>query len=177
MLSYPLRRNPARPFQNGTGAALSMPNRSEFEEALHEFRRALGEEHVRTGPSDLDAASKATIPDAKRPSAILYPGSAAEVAEVVRIAKRFKVPIWPSSRGLNWGYGSATPVLEGSISLRLERINRIIEVNEKLAYAVLEPGVTYRQLRGHLDEHYPDLWCDCTDGPPDGSVIGNALDR
>ncbi|HEY3196409.1 MAG TPA: FAD-binding oxidoreductase [Nitrospirales bacterium] len=154
-----------------------MPNPGEFEGALHEFRRALGEEHVRTGTSDLDAASKATIPDAKRPSAILFPGSAAEVAEVVRIAKRFKVPIWPSSRGLNWGYGSATPALEGTISLRLERINRIIEVNEKLAYAVVEPGVTYRQLRRHLDEHHPDLWCDCTDGPPDGSVIGNALDR
>ena len=29
-----------------------MPNCSEFEEALQEFRKALGEEHLRTGTSD-----------------------------------------------------------------------------------------------------------------------------
>jgi 4-cresol dehydrogenase (hydroxylating) len=63
------------------------------------------------------------------------------------------------------------------VILHLGRLDRILEINETLAYAVIEPGVTYRQLRAYLDQHHPDLWCDCTDGPPDGSVIGNALDR
>jgi 4-cresol dehydrogenase (hydroxylating) len=56
-------------------------------------------------------------------------------------------------------------------------MNRILEVNEKLAYAVIEPGVTYEQLNFYLKQQGYRLWIDCTDGPPLGSVVGNALDR
>ena len=107
----------------------------------------------------------------------MFPASASEVAAILRICAEHKLPVWPVSTGRNWGYGSATAVREGSVLLRLARMNRILEVNERLAYAVIEPGVTYRQLRSHLDANHPDLWCDTTDGPPEGSVIGNALDR
>ena len=146
-------------------------------QAVDEIRRVVGVEHAATEGPNLDRAAKATIPDPKRPSAIVRPGSVDEVAEVVRIAQRLRVPLWPVSQGRNWGYGSGTPVLENTIVVHLGRLNRILEVNEELAYAVIEPGVTYRQLRAHLDAHHPTLWCDSTDGPPEGSVIGNALDR
>jgi len=148
-----------------------------FQEAVSEFRRACGDANVVTSGPELERAAKATIPDPRPPSAVLRPGSVDEVAEIVRIANRFRVPLWPVSQGRNWGYGSGTPVLANTAVLHLGRLNRILEVNEELAYAVIEPGVTYRQLRAHLDAHHPGLWCDCTDGPPDGSVIGNALDR
>ncbi len=59
----------------------------------------------------------------------------------------------------------------------LQRMNRILEVNEELAYAVIEPGVTYEQFEQHLRENGHRLWIDCIDGTPHGSVIGNALDR
>ena len=148
-----------------------------FAQAVNEMRRAVGEAHVATDGPDLEQAAKATIPHPKRPSAIVRPGSAEQVAEIVRIAQRLRVPLWPVSQGRNWGYGSGTPVLGNTVVVHLGRMNRILEINEELAYAVIEPGVTYRQLRAHLDAHHPKLWCDTTDGPPDGSVIGNALDR
>ncbi len=56
-------------------------------------------------------------------------------------------------------------------------MDQILEVNEKLAYAVIEPGVTYEQFNHYLKQHGYRLWIDCTDGPPLGSVVGNALDR
>ena len=59
----------------------------------------------------------------------------------------------------------------------LERMNRILEVNEELAYAVIEPGVTYEQFNAHLAEHGHKLWIDCIDGTAQGSVIGNAIER
>lgn len=59
----------------------------------------------------------------------------------------------------------------------LERLNRIIEINTEMAYVIVEPGVTYRQLHQHLQERQISLWVDCTDGPADGSVMGNALER
>jgi 4-cresol dehydrogenase (hydroxylating) len=63
------------------------------------------------------------------------------------------------------------------VVLVLERLNRILTVDKDMAYAVVEPGVTYRQLHKYLEDHQIPLWIDCTDGPADGSVMGNALER
>lgn len=128
-------------------------------------------------PAALAVAGRATIPDPKQPGALVFPASVEDVATVVALANEFRVPIWPVSKGRNWGYGSATPAIENTVVVHLERMNRILEVNEELAYAVVEPGVTYRQLKQHLVQSGSRLWCDCTDGPPDGSVLGNALER
>jgi 4-cresol dehydrogenase (hydroxylating) len=146
-------------------------------EAVDQFAAIVGAEHVVRASVALEAISRATVPDARMPSAIVYPGTAEETARIVKAASTLAVPLWPCSKGKNWGYGSAAPFLEGTVLLHLERLDRILEVNEELAYAVVEPGVTYRMLREHLSRHYPNMWCDCTDGPPDGSVIGNALER
>lgn len=51
-----------------------------------------------------------------------------------------------------------------------------IEVNEEMAYAIVEPGVTYFELHNYLRERKSRLWA----APPQpgwGSVIGNTLDR
>jgi len=128
-------------------------------------------------PAALDLAGRATVPDPKRPGAVIFAAGVEDVVTVMNLANEFQIPIWPVSKGRNWGYGSAAPAVENTVVLHLERMNRILEVNEDLAYAVVEPGVTYRQLKAHLDRHHPTLWCDCSDGPPDGSVLGNALER
>ena len=148
-----------------------------FGAAIEAIRAVVGQEHAVIDGPDLEAISKATIPDPKRPAGVVFPADARQVAQVVKIAGDHGIALWPVSTGLNWGYGSSTPALDNTVVLSLRRLDRIIEVNADLAYAVIEPGVTYRQLRAHLEAHHPALWCDSTDGPPDGSVIGNALDR
>ena len=63
----------------------------------------------------------------------------------------------------------------GSVVLDLKRMNRVLEVNERNAYALVEPGVSYFDLYDHITKAKLDVWID----PPDpgwGSVIGNALD-
>ena len=63
----------------------------------------------------------------------------------------------------------------GSVVLDLKRMNRVLEVNERNAYALVEPGVSYFDLYNHIQKAKLDVWID----PPDpgwGSVIGNALD-
>jgi 4-cresol dehydrogenase (hydroxylating) len=95
----------------------------------------------------------------------------------VKIAAQHRLPVWTFSKGKNWGYGATMAAQNGAVILILERMNRILEVNEDLAYAVIEPGVTYKQLADHLKSRAIKLWADCTDSTPEGSVIGNALDR
>ena len=84
--------------------------------------------------------------------------------------------MWTVSTGRNFAYGGAAPRLPGSVVLDLQRMNRIIEVNETLAYALVEPGVSYFDLYAYLRSNGYKLWVD----PPAagwGSVIGNTLER
>jgi len=57
------------------------------------------------------------------------------------------------------------------------RMNRIIEVNTELAYAVVEPGVSQIQLYNYLKAYAPHLWMDCTGAGTEASLVGNTLDR
>jgi 4-cresol dehydrogenase (hydroxylating) len=59
----------------------------------------------------------------------------------------------------------------------LERMKKIEMVDEKLGYAVIEPGVTYRDLNGYLKDNKLALWSDCAGSTESASVIGNALDK
>lgn len=142
-----------------------------------ELRAVLGPECVCTSADDLDRYSRCTIPWHTRCSAVVFPASSEEVAAVVRIAARNRIPVWPASKGRNWGYGTTLAIDDGAIVMILERMNRVLEVNEELAYAVIEPGVSYEQFNRHLRSNGYRLWIDCTDGSGAGSVIGNALER
>jgi 4-cresol dehydrogenase (hydroxylating) len=137
----------------------------------------VGPEHVIYEPDELEKRSRDIIPRAYRPVAFAYPGSQAEVVALVTLANRFDLPIWPVSKGKNWGYGAATPARNGAVVMVLERLNRIIAVDVEMAYTIVEPGVTYGQLHRHLQQNQIPLWLDCTDGPAEGSVMGNALER
>lgn len=144
---------------------------------LDALRALVGPEHVLTGSDDLERHSRCTIPWDSRCAAVVLPGSAQEVAQVLKLAAEHRVPVWPYSTGRNWGYGATLAPEPGALVMVLARMNRILEVNEELAYAVVEPGVTYAQLHAHLQTQGHRLWVDCIDGTPHGSVIGNALDR
>lgn len=147
------------------------------ETAFSRLREIVGDANFIVDPGELEQRSKDTIPAVTRPFAFVYPGSVEEVQAIVRLANEFRIPLWTVSTGRNWGYGASTAVREGSLIVVLTRMNKVIELNEDLAYAVIEAGVTYRQFNAHLKQSGLKLWTDCTDGPPDGSVTGNALDR
>jgi 4-cresol dehydrogenase (hydroxylating) len=157
------------------------PNLSEqdFALALDSFRSALGPEAVLTGDDELrefrDPFSLATWDDYTA-SAVLMPQTVEQVQAIVRIANERKVPLWTHSAGMNNGYGGPAPRLKGSVIVSLRNMNRVLEIDEECAYAVVEPGVRwfdlYEALRagGHrLLLSVPDLgW---------GSIVGNSLEN
>lgn len=99
-------------------------------------------------------------------------GCVDDLRAVLRIFNEFNIPVWTVSRGKNLGYGAAAPVVPGCVVLDLHRINKIIEVNEKLAYAVVEPGVTFTDLYHYCVERKLKVW-PSTASLGWGSVIGN----
>lgn len=148
-----------------------------LQEAIKRIKAVVGEANVLTSPEEVASHSRDTSLWQRLCSAVVYPASTSEVAQVVQIASEFKLPVWPYSKGKNWGYGATQGFREGALILLLERMNRIVEVNEELAYAVIEPGVTQKQLNDHLKNHNFKLWVDSTDSTTEGSVVGNALER
>lgn len=112
------------------------------------------------------------------PDGVLSPSSTEEVAAVVRLANEHEVTLWPTSTGQNLGLGEFSPVRSGQVVLHPgRRMDRVVEVDERLGYAVVEPGVTFRGLRAELARRGDGLMLSGTSGPPDGSILGNALDR
>jgi 4-cresol dehydrogenase (hydroxylating) len=110
------------------------------------------------------------------PSAVVRPGSVEEIQAVLRIANAHRLPLWTVSRGRNLGYGGTAPRVRGSVVLELSRMNRVLEVDEELGYALLEPGVSFFDLYEHLRANGHRLWMSAP-GLGWGSVVGNALER
>jgi 4-cresol dehydrogenase (hydroxylating) flavoprotein subunit len=148
-------------------------------EALSELRRLLGDEAVRTDPASLAEFRDPYSPPSWRqhePAAVLEPASAGQVQDIVRMADRYRFSLWTFSQGRNYGYGGPAPRQAGCAALSLRGLNRILEINEDLAYAVVEPGVRFLDLHEELRGRKIPLWPSI----PDlgwGSVIGNTLDH
>jgi 4-cresol dehydrogenase (hydroxylating) len=154
-----------------------MPNPSES--FLSAVQQRLGSEAVDTAPETIARYGAHDLPAGDLPPAgVLYPGSTEEVQAIVRMANVHHVHLWPLSTGENRGLSSKSPVRQGQVVVDLgKRMKRIVEIDETLAYAVVEPGVTYEQLYEELGRRGHKLMMDTTSGPPDGGILGNTLDK
>ncbi|WP_206952592.1 FAD-binding oxidoreductase [Trinickia acidisoli] len=158
------------------------PNLSDarFSQALRELTSIVGAPNVQTSADRLSDYADPFTPQpmarAFAASAVVLPGSADEIREVLAIARAYRLPLWPVSTGRNFAYGGGAPRLTGSVVLDLRRMNRILEVDETLAYALVEPGVTYFDLYSYLRGRDSHLWIDPA-AAGWGSVIGNTLER
>jgi 4-cresol dehydrogenase (hydroxylating) len=152
----------------------------DFNRALSAWRDTVGAEWVFTSADDVALYRDAYSPYWDEPeervaSAAVAPSTLEQVQAVVRVANQYRVPLYAISTGRNLAYGGSAPVYSGSVVLDLKRMNRVLEVNERNAYALVEPGVSYFDLYEHITRANLDVWID----PPDpgwGSVLGNALD-
>ena len=149
---------------------------SSLSSALVKWRDALGPSRVTTSEEDRHRAETATFATLAGVAAILRPTNRSQVQACLRVANEFRVPLYPTSTGKNWGYGSAAPI-EDAVLLDLSGLNRIVDFSEDLAYVTLEPGVTQRQLFEYLRSRHSKLWMDATGASADCSVIANALER
>src|SRR6188768_3037817 len=150
-----------------------------FEQALDGLRGAVGTQWVFA--SDADRASyldpfSIGDPQEHASAAAVAPAGVDELRAVLAVANRFGVPLWPVSMGKNFAYGTAAPRLKNSVILDLKRMNRVLEVDERLGYAVVEPSVSFFDFKEELDRRGSRLWMS---GPSQswGSVIGNALEH
>ena len=153
------------------------PTDIDLASALKRWAAIIGAENVVIDEPARREAETATFATRNCIPAILRPGTRDEVAECLRVATACAVPVYPTSGGKNWGYGSRVPTADGSVLMDLSRLNRILDFSEELAYVTVEPGVTQAQLFSFLAERRSALWMDATGASPYSSLIGNTLER
>src|SRR4051812_8241575 len=150
-----------------------------FARAVDAFAAALGSDEVLTGEDDLrEFRDPFAHPrwDDYTASAVVMPTTVEEVQAVVRIANEHRVPLWTHGQGRNNGYGGPAPRVRGSVIVSLRRMNRVLEVNEELGYAVVEPGVRWFDLYDAIRAGGHKLMLSIADLGW-GSVVGNTLDH
>ena len=149
----------------------------QLQTALQRWRTVLGPERVVSDAARLDGYTDSTASWSTRPLAVLFPASTQHVVALVGVAADCGIALYPLSTGRNWGYGDACAPGDGQVIVDLGGMNRIVEADATLAYVVIEPGVTQRQLSEYLRDHDLPLWMDCTGAGPDTSLVGNILER
>ena len=150
---------------------------SHYQEALDAWCDHLGSDNVSTQIDAIAEAETATFETNQKIPAILYPKNNSQVQQCVRIAAKYKIPLYPISKGKNWGLGSRVPVQDNCVLIDLSRMNRIIDYDDELAYLTVEPGVTFRQAAEFLQKRNSRHFISVIGGSPDSSLIGNALER
>lgn len=95
------------------------------------------------------------------PAADIYasPGTAEEVAEVLRIACEYRIPVIP--RGGGSGTQGGTVAIYGGIALDLRRLNKVLEIDEISMVVTAQAGIEGPELekilnaKGLTMPHYP----------------------
>jgi glycolate oxidase len=109
------------------------------------------------------------------PDAVALPRSAQSVSQILRFASQNWIPVTP--RGAGHGYvGGCVPV-HGGIALSLERLNRLIEINDRDFVAVVQPAVVTEQLQLAVEKRglfYPPDPASRADNSIGGNIATNA---
>jgi 4-cresol dehydrogenase (hydroxylating) len=145
--------------------------------AIEAWQKDIGTDAVVADSRSLEKYTQSVCSTSRQIVAVLKPTSLEEIQQIVTTANEYKVPLYPISCGKQWGMGSRLPVRDGAAIVDLGRMNRIIEVSAQYHYAIVEPGVTQRQLLDHIKENKLPLMLNVTGSSSDTSLIGNAMDR
>ncbi len=127
---------------------------------------------------DADTLERYGVDALKRghpPDLVVWPGSTREVAAVLALCHAHRVPVTP--RGGGTGYtGGAVPVL-GGLVLSLERLDRILRIDEESLFAVVEPNVVTAHLQDEVERRglfYPPDPASLKESVLGGNVAENA---
>ena len=116
---------------------------------VKELKNIVGPAYLSTSPEDMVAYSYDATQREVLPWAVARPVSAQEVSEILRLANRELFPVVPRGAGTGMSGGSV-PVHNGLV-LSLERMNRILEIDDHNLIAVVEPGVITGDLQREVE--------------------------
>jgi FAD/FMN-containing dehydrogenase len=84
------------------------------------------------------------------PDIIVKPQNLEEVAGVMKLANRLKVPVTPRGSA-TWGYGGAVPTM-GGILLDLRGLNKVVSFDETKGLLAVQSGAVWKDIMDFLEK-------------------------
>jgi FAD/FMN-containing dehydrogenase len=133
------------------------------DQILRGLEEIVGADRVSANPHTLECyACDATVNPPARPDYAVLAATVEQIQAIIRLASTERIPVVPAV-GMSSTGGLTIPV-KGGIVLDLHLMNRIVEINEDVGYAVVEPGVTIGQIDAELKQR--GYWVQVPAGPP-----------
>jgi glycolate oxidase len=111
---------------------------------LTELRSVVGREQVIDSANDLHIFARDASIEGAVPDAVVLPATTDQVAAVIKIAARHRIPVVP--RGAGTGLSGGAVTIRGGIALQMTRMRRILEIDPVGQTALVEPGVVNQEL-------------------------------
>jgi glycolate oxidase len=121
------------------------------ERLLARLREVVGERYAFADPYEVRLYQYDASPETALPDLVVIPGTAKEVAQVVKICADDRVPITARSAASSLA-GGTVPV-EGGVVITFARMDRILEIDIDNLRAVVQPGVVNLSLSQALKPH------------------------
>jgi glycolate oxidase len=121
--------------------------------AVDKLTALLGPARVLTGPdvSEDDWHDESLVAHWHAPDVVVLPHSAAEVAEIITIAREFAMPV--TARGAGTGLAGACVPRAGGILIAFREMSAILEIDVDNQIAVVQPGVSLHELDAAAARH------------------------
>jgi glycolate oxidase len=120
------------------------------EDLIHELTALIGDAHVRTDEASLLAYGTDALKRGRPAGVVVLPADTGAVSGIVRICAAHGVPFVP--RGAGTGYTGGAVPLRGGVVISLERMNRILEIDQDNLLAVVEPNVITGDLQDAVEQ-------------------------
>src|SRR5579872_7030714 len=116
---------------------------------LDRLRPVVGRDALLSSPSELLVyeCDGFTI-EKNKPDVVVFPTSTEQVVQIVQVCNELNVPFVPRGAGTSLA-GGCLPV-GGGVMITLARMKKILEVDYRNRFAVVEPGVINLWLTNHL---------------------------
>lgn len=140
------------------------------DDVIASLTEAVGEKNVLTGDERENYSRDEQLKvKPVTPEVVVRPEDTASVARVLKLANDRNIPVVPRGSGTGLS-GGAVPVY-GGIVLSLEKMNRILEIDEDNFVVTVEPGVTLAELYPAVEER--GLYYPLYPGEPSATLGGN----
>jgi glycolate oxidase len=122
-------------------------------EIIDELKAIVGAKNVVTDSEKMEPYSHDEVTDSHyfhMPEVVVFPLDVQQVSKIMKLANKEMIPVVP--RGAGTGLACGAVPTYGGIVLSVEKMDKIIEINEEKMYMVVEPGVKTSDVQAAAKE-------------------------
>ena len=140
-----------------------------------ELVKIVGAKYVTDDPKVLEDYSRDhSLTSPGKAFFVVYVSKTEDVQGIVKLCNEHRIPLIPSSSRVHFRGGTIPK--QGGIIIDFKRMNKILSVNDRNRYVMIEPGVTWSQIQPELEKREL-MVCPPLMPHPEQSVVTSFLER